>query len=121
MNERLLFDEKLVRRFREAIQLAFADVPELRSVVVVFDFFGPYNDVEGVKKGVWLASDGDDPKPLDSVAGSLGVMLQSSTQVLDELMQRSMAVKQELTEASAKLLKIRQETEKANVERPGSA
>lgn len=48
--------------------MVLATVPEIRSVVVVFDYFGALNDAE-ISKGLWLGR--KDPLPLDAVFGSL--------------------------------------------------
>lgn len=48
--------------------MVLATVPEIRSVAVIFDYFGSLNDAE-ISKGLWLGR--KDPLPLDAVFGSL--------------------------------------------------
>ncbi len=62
------FEAKAQQPLRTAIQMVLATVPEVRSVVVIFDYFGALNDAE-ISKGLWLGR--KDPLPLDAVFGSL--------------------------------------------------
>ena len=64
----LTFEVKAQQPVRAAIQAVLATVPEVRSVVVIFDYFGALNDAE-ISKGLWLGR--KDPLPLDAVFGSL--------------------------------------------------
>lgn len=80
----LMFDEEANRVFREAAKTAFLKVPELRSVVVVYDYFRNLNDIPEISKGMWLSSDGNTTKSSDSMMGSLGAMVQSTAHILDE-------------------------------------
>ena len=63
-----MFDVKAQEPLRAAIQEVLATVPEVRSVVVVLDYFGPLNDAE-ISKGLWIGR--KEPLPLDAVFGSL--------------------------------------------------
>jgi hypothetical protein len=105
----LMFDEKLNQRFRDTAHLAFLDVPELRSVVVVYDYFRNLNDMPDVSKGLWLSADGGNHKTNDTVAGSLGALLQSTAHVLDEMFQRHQALLTQMTELSKTILEKQHE------------
>ena len=51
----VMFDSQLVEHFRPTIDRAFLDHGDvLRSVVVVFDYYGALNDTDGVNKAIWL-------------------------------------------------------------------
>lgn len=100
----LMFDEKLDTLFRNAGHQALLTVPELRSVIVVYDYFRELNDVPDISKGVWLSAEGDAERPLDAVMGSFGVMLQGTAQILDSLFQRHAILQAELTRVSQELL-----------------
>ena len=54
---RLTFDEALCQKFRQLTNDCFNRHPELRSVVVVFDYNGGLNDAQ-VAKGLWLGENG---------------------------------------------------------------
>jgi hypothetical protein len=108
-NQSLMFDEKLNQRFRDAAHVAFLEVPELRSVVVVYDYYRNLNDMPDISKGLWLTADGGAAKPIDSVVGSLGSLLQSSAHVLDELFQQHQQIQTQLVELSKQLLAKRRE------------
>jgi len=107
--EKLMFDEQLNQIFREACQSAFLKVPELRSAVVVFDFYRSLNDMDGISKGLWLAAEGGAIKTADSVTGSLGAMLQAAAHILDEQMQLYSTISVQLTEVSKSLLEKQRE------------
>lgn len=100
----LMFDEKLDNLFRDAGNRAFLAVPELRSVIVVYDYFRELNDSPDISKGIWLSTEGDGERPLDSVLGSFGVMLQGTAQILDLLFKRHATLQIEITRASQELL-----------------
>jgi len=107
--QKLMFDENLNQVFREACQSAFLKVPELRSVVVVFDYYRNLNDMDGISKGLWLHAEGGSVKPADSVAGSLGATLQAAAHILDEQMQLYVTLTNQLTEVSKALMEKRNE------------
>lgn len=65
----LPFDEALQTNFQKLAQQSFLKCPELRSVVVVFDYNGKFNDFD-IKKGLWLANKGTKPD-YASVVGSM--------------------------------------------------
>lgn len=109
--QKLMFDEALNQVFREACQKAFLQVPELRSVVVVFDYYRNLNDMEGISKGLWLHAEGGSIKPADSVAGSLGATLQAAAHILDEQMQLYVTLTNQLTEVSKALMEKQNELE----------
>jgi len=104
-----MFDERLNQVFREACQTAFLQVPELRSAVVVFDFYRNLNDMDGISKGLWLAAEGGKVKTADAVTGSLGATLQAAAHILDEQMQLYSTISVQLTEVSKALLEKRNE------------
>jgi hypothetical protein len=107
--QKLMFDENLNQVFREACQSAFLKVPELRSVVVVFDYYRNLNDMEGISKGLWLHAEGGKSKPADSVVGSLGATLQAAAHILDEQMQLYTVLTNQLTEVSRALMEKQNE------------
>lgn len=109
--QKLMFDEKLNNRFREAAHQAFLEVPELRSVIVVYDYYKDLNDLPNVSKGLWLAAEGSKDKTVDSVVGSYGALLQSAAHILDELFQRHAELQLQLTETSKILLEKKRELE----------
>lgn len=95
---------------RTAIREVLTTVPEIRSVVVVFDYFGPLNDAE-ICKGLWIGR--KEPLPLDAVFGSLmqtqRVVEEQTIHAFGQLQALKSAVQQE-TEA---LHSILQQKEKA--------
>ena len=109
--QKLMFDEKLNNRFREVAHQAFLEVPELRSVIVVYDYYRNLNDLPNVSKGLWLAAEGGKDKPIDSVMGSYGALLQSAAHILDELFQRHAELQIQLTDMSKTLLEKKRELE----------
>ena len=109
--QKLMFDEALNSTFRDACHTAFLKVPELRSVVVVYDFYRNLNDLEGISKGLWLHADGG-PKPADAVAGSLGATLQAAAQIIDEQMKMYVMMTNQITEVSKALLEKQNELKK---------
>ncbi len=107
----LMFDEKLNSIMRDASHLAFLSVPELRSVVVVYDYYRDLNDTPNVSKGLWLSDNGGAQKSIDSIVGSLGALLQSTAHVLDQLFQHHTHLNNQLVEISKQILEKKQELE----------
>ncbi len=105
----LMFDEKLNAVLRDAAHRAFLATPELRSVVVVYDYYRDLNDNPKVSKGLWLSASGGAQKPVDAVVGSLGALLQSAAHVLDELIQQHNHYNNQLVELSKQILEKRRE------------
>ena len=106
----LMFDEKLNNMFRGTATGAFLKVPELRSVVVIFDYYRNLNDSPDVSKGLWLSAEGTGPeKPTDSIHGSLGAVLQSAAHILDENFALHAKLQQELTAVAKELLEKKNE------------
>jgi len=110
--QNLMFDEKLNTLFRDTCDQAFLQTPELRSVVVVYDYYRNFNDMEGVKKGLWLHAEGGKDKPADSIVGSLGAMLQVSAEILDHQMQLYATLSNQLIEVSKALVEKQNELKK---------
>jgi hypothetical protein len=108
-NQPLMFDEALNTIFRDAIEAAFLTVPELRSVVVNYDYRRNLNDVPSLSKGMWLSADGNEQKTPDSMAGSLASLLQSAAHILDENFQMLAMLQVQLTEVSTKILEKQNE------------
>jgi len=106
---KFMFDEKLNNKFREAAHAAFLEVPELRSVIVVYDYYRNLNDMPDISKGLWLTAENSDKKPIDSVAGSLGALLQSTAHILDEMFARHQALQTQLVELSKQILEKKME------------
>lgn len=107
--QKMLFDEKLNSIFRDASQNAFLKIPELRSVVIVYDFFGKLNDAQGVNKGMWLHASGSGDKPADSIVGSAGATIQALAHMIDEQMAMYAKLSNELLEVSKALAKTKKE------------
>lgn len=106
----LMFDEKLNNMFRNTSNGAFLKVPELRSVVVIFDYYRNLNDSPDVSKGLWLSAESTGPeKTPDSILGSLGAVLQSAAHILDENFALHAKLQQELTNVSKELLEKKNE------------
>lgn len=77
----LQFDQKLRELFYPVCRQALLMVPELRSVLVSFDFKGKLNDVDGVGKGIWLSDSGSADRTPAAVMGTLNVLLQNMSVV----------------------------------------
>lgn len=107
------FDEEANAVFRAACNTAFLKVPELRSVVVTFDYYGPLNDTPDISKGIWLHAEGKE-KPLDSIAGSLGASLQNAAHIFDEMFSHYELLQSQLTELSKAVLDKQNELENLN-------
>jgi len=107
--EHLLFDEQLNRTFRDAAHKAFLQVPELRSVVIVYDFFKGLNDSPDINKGMWLHTEGKAEKPADSIVGSVGATLQALAHMLEEQMQLYSVLSNEILEVSKALAEKKKE------------
>ena len=106
----LMFDEKLNNMFRNTANGAFLKVPELRSVVVIFDYYRNLNDSPDVSKGLWLSAESTGPeKTPDSILGSLGAVLQSAAHILDENFALHAKLQQELTTVAKELLEKKNE------------
>lgn len=110
--QKLMFDEALNGIFRDACNKGFLQVPELRSVVVVYDYYRNLNDTEGISKGLWLHAEGGKDKPADAVVGSLGAILQAAAHILDEQMQLYVTLTNQLTEISKALMEKQNELKK---------
>ena len=113
-NQPLMFDEALNTIFRDAIEAAFLKVPELRSVVVNYDYRRNLNDVPSISKGMWLSADGNEQKTPDSMAGSLGAVLQSAAHILDENFQMLAMLQVQMTEISKQILEKQNEIKALN-------
>lgn len=109
--KKMYFDEKLNQIFREASHDAFLRVPELRSVVVVYDYFKDLNDADNISKGMWLHTSGNKDKPADSISGSIGATLAALFHMIDEQMQQHMYLTQELTNLTKQVVARKQELE----------
>jgi hypothetical protein len=105
----LMFDERLNQEFRQVADRAFLSVPELRSVIVVYDYYRNLNDLPDISKGLWLSSGGGRDKSADAVVGSLGALLQSTAHVLDTLFQQHQQLNTQLVRLSEQILEKRRE------------
>lgn len=102
----LMFDEKLNGMYRDTGNRAFLNVPELRSVIVIFDYYRNLNDSPDVSKGLWLSAEGKGPeKTPDSIIGSLGALQQSAAHVFDEAFALQARLQQGVTSTANELLK----------------
>ena len=110
-NDPLMFDETLTIAFRDTCNAMFLKVPELRSVVVVYDYYRNLNDAPNISKGLWLSAEGNEHKTPDSMSGSMGALLQSAAHILDENFQMHAMLQQQLTEVSKELLEKKNELE----------
>jgi len=109
--QKMLFEEKLQDFYRKTSDKAFLAVPELRSVVIVFDYKGKLNDAPGVNKGMWLHAEGGAEKPADSIVGSAGATIQALAHIIDEQMNLYSKLSNELLEVSKALVAKKQEAE----------
>jgi hypothetical protein len=100
-----MFFDRLNEIFRRAAHEAFLATPELRSVVVSYDYFGSLNEAPEVKKGIWLHHSGQTQKPADAIVGSFDVMLLNASQIMAELVATRDRLVAECTEASKQLMK----------------
>ena len=104
-----MFDEGLNNMFRDTCEAAFLKVPEVRSIVVIYDYRRNLNDMAQISKGLWLSADGNEQKTPDSMAGSLAAVLQSAAHILDENFQMLAMLQVQLTEVSKALLEKQNE------------
>ena len=109
---KMFFDEKLTKMSKDLAQEAFLKVPELRSFIVVYDYYRNLNDADGITKGLWLHRDGKADKPVDSILGSTGAMIQALAHMLDDLMRKHAEVLQQLTQASQEILDLKTRADK---------
>jgi len=100
-----MFFDRLNEIFRQAAHSAFLATPELRSVVISYDYFGALNEAPEVKKGIWLHHSGQTQKPADAIVGSFDVMLLNASQIMAELVATRDRLVTECTEASKRLMK----------------
>lgn len=103
---RLLFDEKANNIMRPAASQLLASIPELRSVVVVYDYHDKLNSVEGLSKGIWLSESGSNPRSPDAIVGSLGSTLQAAAHMIDELFQCRDNLQKEVTALAQQKLEM---------------
>lgn len=108
---KMTFDEKLNNLFRQTSHQAFLQVPEVRSILVIYDYFKDLNDSASVSKGFWVHTSGQKDKPIDSIVGTMGALLQSAAHVLDEWIQRHQQLQVETTQLANKLLEKKRELE----------
>ena len=116
------FDEKLNDIFLSACQLAFLNVPEIRSIVVTYDYKKGLNESQNVGKGVWLSRSGSE-KAADEIVGSLQAVLQNSAHILDEAFRMQQTIQDQLLDLSKELLAAKKENanvEKVKAEEPGN-
>ena len=109
--KKMQFDEKLNQIFREASHDGFLRVPELRSVVVVYDYFRDLNDAQNISKGMWLHTSGESSKPSDAISGRIGATLAALFHMIDEQMQQHMYLTRELTELTKQIVAKKKELE----------
>jgi len=79
-----MFDQRLARIFQEAGLRAFTSVPELRSVMVVFDYYGALGSTDGVIKSAWLGPEGGASKSPATVLGTATGLINALSHVLDQ-------------------------------------
>lgn len=106
----LMFDEKLNGMYRDTTNGALLAVPELRSVIVTYDYYRNLNDSPDVSKGLWLSAEGQGPeKTPDSIIGSLGALQQTVAHVLDESFALQSRLQQGVTNTADELLQKQNE------------
>jgi|JI10StandDraft_1071094.scaffolds.fasta_scaffold1498457_1 hypothetical protein len=103
---KLLFDEKANNIMRAAATQSLASIPELRSVVVVYDYHDKLNSVDGLSKGIWLSEGGSNPRSPDAIVGTLGSTLQAAAHMIDELFQCRDNLQKEVTALSQQKLEL---------------
>lgn len=114
----VMFDSQLVEHFRPTIDRAFLDHGDvLRSVVVVFDYYGALNDTDGVNKAIWLGPEGPQSDPA-GIVGSIGVTLQAAAHMFDRSFQLLHTIREEMENTLTDLheRKVELETVKKELE-----
>jgi len=105
--KRLPFDEEIAARFKDTIHRCLTDFPELRSVIVAFDWAGNLNDAP-IKAGVWQGERGG----VDSAAGIVG-SIQQTIKVMEQQFLRlhklEQAMREELTVIGQELVRKKEE------------
>jgi hypothetical protein len=115
-NKRLPFDEAAIAEMAEAAKLTLAAHPEIRSVVVAFDYRDQFSTAK-VKKILWLGENGNVTAP-DAVIGSMQVtllaarfMLERADKLGESLLRQLIDAGQQLVEKQKALLKIVEPTD----------
>lgn len=109
----MMFDEKLKTLLADTCRVALLQVPELRSIIVGFDYRRNLNDSPTITKGLWVSGEGA-KKSADTVIGTLGVMVHVIANVVDASMSLQADISQQVTEVSRLLLE--RKTELAAIE-----
>lgn len=102
------FDRRAEAEFRKAAAAAFAACPELRSVGVVFDFYGRLNDAAGVSHGVWLDDAGGPPRAGDAVMGSVFATLRHLGRQMEAAVDLAVALRDDVTALTAEAVRLRE-------------
>jgi hypothetical protein len=105
-----IFDVKALKIMQAAAQQVLSVVPEVRSVVVVFDYKGELNDSK-INKGLWLGEGGgvSDPRAIlgtaqNMVAATLETILRAASfrdQLQTDIVQTLQKIKKEAQGDSA--------------------
>jgi len=102
------FDQALNDIFEPVCRHALDAVPELRSILVIYDFHGALNDTPDISHGLWSSINPQGQmKPVDVAMGSYGMVLQTAAEILDVLFAHHANMHTELIETSKKLLAAR--------------
>ena len=99
----VMFDSQLVELFHPTIDKAFMDYADvLRSVLVVFDYYGSLNDAPDLNKAIWLGPQGAQQEPA-GIIGSIGASLQATAHMLDRAFLLRNALREDLEETQKAL------------------
>ncbi len=107
--KRMLFSEKLNSFFRQAGLQASIHVPELRGFVVIYDYFGTLNDLNGLSKGIALSSDGGPINTPDGLVGITLATMQGLAHLQDDLMNTALGLSEACKESQKELLAAKEE------------
>jgi hypothetical protein len=110
-SEEKLFDQLLAELYQDTTHKAFLKAPELRSVLVMFDYSGNLNNEDGVAHGLWVTRDEEKGKSVVSTIGSLGVLLQTSSHLFDLLVQKHAELTGAITQISKEIAEKIQESD----------
>jgi hypothetical protein len=105
----MLFSEKLNSFFRQAGLQASIHVPELRGFVVIYDYFGTLNDLNGLSKGIALSSDGGPINTPDGLVGITLATMQGLAHLQDDLMNTALGISDHIKESQKELLAAKEE------------
>ena len=115
---RLPFDQAAMATMRPAMQAVLTEHPEVRSVLVVFDYTSGLNDSDAVK-ACWLSADGPTPG-VPATAGTISNTIRALEMVFGRLLQLEQTKRTELHELLQTLLVQKKVQHDATTPIPGT-